>query len=109
MPVSGSGQQFAQTVACTTIDGPVKVEVTYGQWEPGRSKVSMSGNVAGSAVSYADRSLERTESGRWEWISPPVPAGTCWSFDLAAVCVYPQTCPIWPFEVPFTYRLSQDV
>jgi 1,4-alpha-glucan branching enzyme len=106
MPVQGQGHQFAARVACTTQDAPVVVEVTYGAWEPGRSKVSMVGRVDGATVSYADRTLTKEADGTWRWTSPSVPAGVCWSFDFAAVCVYPQTCPIWPGQVPFTYRIG---
>jgi hypothetical protein len=106
MPVTGQGLGYGGAVACTTVDGPVTVEVVYGAAEPGRTRVSMVGTVDGATVSFDNQSMSRQPDGRWVWTSPPVPAGVCWSFDIGAVCICCDPCP-GPAAMPFTYKIFQ--
>ena len=108
MPVSGHGLSYGGAVACTTVDGPVTVEVVYGISEPGRTRVSMVGTVNGATVSFHNQSMDRLPDGRWVWTSPPVPANVCWSFDIGTVCIRDHPCP-GLFETPFSYWIFQAV
>jgi hypothetical protein len=102
LPVEGDWIMGVTVLACAPANASVKIEADFYTLDPIWVDLGMSND----STSLGTRIFTTHSGGHREWTSPPVGAGSCWTFRIASGWMCCTTSP-QTGEFGFHYRISQ--